>query len=90
MLIDTAGCEMHETVATDEISKGNEGEVDIVDNHTRALIQAGLSPHHIAIITPYNLQVRKNPYIAQHFAIVHREKCRKNFFNLWTNLLSPR
>jgi len=56
-LIDTSGCEMYESEAGDDISKANEGEVSLVCVHTEQLIEQGISPDEIAIITPYNLQV---------------------------------
>lgn len=57
LLIDTAGCDVREKEVEDEVSKGNEGEADIVAAHVRALITAGLQPSDIAVIAPYNLQV---------------------------------
>ncbi|XP_043202420.1 DNA-binding protein SMUBP-2-like isoform X2 [Amphibalanus amphitrite] len=57
LLVDTAGCRLDE-VQTDEAgSRGNEGEADIVLSHARSLVEAGLAPDQIGIITPYNLQV---------------------------------
>ncbi|CAJ1056588.1 DNA-binding protein SMUBP-2 [Xyrichtys novacula] len=57
LLIDTAGCGLSEMEVTDEQSKGNQGEVDIVDLHIKALTEAGLKAKDIAVIAPYNLQV---------------------------------
>ena len=57
ILIDTAGCDIREKEVKDEVSKGNEGEADIVAAHVMALITAGLKPDDIAVIAPYNLQV---------------------------------
>ncbi|CAB4058726.1 IGHMBP2 [Lepeophtheirus salmonis] len=60
ILIDTAGCDMHEFVADGDEengSKGNEGEASLVVSHVRKLIDAGMNPSDIAVITPYNLQV---------------------------------
>uniref|UniRef100_A0A6Q2Y8L3 DNA-binding protein SMUBP-2 n=1 Tax=Esox lucius TaxID=8010 RepID=A0A6Q2Y8L3_ESOLU len=57
LLIDTAGCGLNETEATDEQSKGNPGEVDIVELHIKALTEAGVKSKDIAVIAPYNLQV---------------------------------
>ncbi len=56
MLIDTTGCDMHET-ANDAGSRYNEGESNIVASHVRALISLGLRAEDIAVITPYNGQV---------------------------------
>ncbi|XP_029379610.1 DNA-binding protein SMUBP-2 [Echeneis naucrates] len=57
LLIDTAGCGLSEMEATDEQSKGNQGEVDIVELHIKALTEAGIKAKDIAVIAPYNLQV---------------------------------
>ncbi|XP_073706078.1 DNA-binding protein SMUBP-2 [Garra rufa] len=57
LLIDTAGCGLNEMEDTDEQSKGNQGEVDIVALHIKALTEAGVKVKDIAIIAPYNLQV---------------------------------
>lgn len=57
LLIDTAGCGLSEMEVTDEQSKGNQGEVDIVELHIKALTEAGVKAKDIAIIAPYNLQV---------------------------------
>jgi len=56
MLIDTTGCEMHET-ANEAGSRSNEGEADIVVSHVQSLISLGLRAEDIAVITPYNGQV---------------------------------
>ncbi|XP_017547494.2 DNA-binding protein SMUBP-2 [Pygocentrus nattereri] len=57
LLIDTAGCGLNEMEDTDEQSKGNQGEVDIVALHVKALAEAGVQAKDIAVIAPYNLQV---------------------------------
>ncbi|KAF6738848.1 DNA-binding protein SMUBP-2 [Oryzias melastigma] len=57
LLIDTAGCGLTEMEVTDEQSKGNQGEVDIVELHIKALTEAGVRAKDIAVIAPYNLQV---------------------------------
>ncbi|XP_052828218.1 DNA-binding protein SMUBP-2 [Octopus bimaculoides] len=57
ILIDTAGCNLPELEVPEEISKGNEGEAEIVNYHVRKLISSGLSVEEIAVIAPYNLQV---------------------------------
>ncbi|XP_048774514.1 DNA-binding protein SMUBP-2-like [Ostrea edulis] len=57
LLIDTAGCQLFELDVPDEISKGNEGEADIVSNHVEKLINLGVNQEEIAVIAPYNLQV---------------------------------
>ncbi|XP_070198061.1 DNA-binding protein SMUBP-2-like isoform X2 [Littorina saxatilis] len=57
LLIDTAGCNLPELDLPQEVSKGNEGEADIVAAHVEQLVQAGVAPQDIAVIAPYNLQV---------------------------------
>ncbi|XP_029008415.1 DNA-binding protein SMUBP-2 [Betta splendens] len=57
LLIDTAGCGLSEMEVPDEQSKGNQGEVDIVELHIKALTEAGVKAKDIAVIAPYNLQV---------------------------------
>jgi hypothetical protein len=56
MLIDTTGCDMHET-ANEAGSRYNEGEASIVASHVQSLLSIGLRADDIAIITPYNGQV---------------------------------
>mmetsp|Transcript_20041 Transcript_20041/g.40182 ORF Transcript_20041/g.40182 Transcript_20041/m.40182 type:complete len:1074 (-) Transcript_20041:590-3811(-) len=56
MLIDTTGCDMHETL-NEAGSRYNEGEAGIVISHVNSLISLGLRAHDIAVITPYNGQV---------------------------------
>ncbi|KAG5839939.1 hypothetical protein ANANG_G00210620 [Anguilla anguilla] len=57
LLIDTAGCGLSEMETSDEQSKGNQGEADIVALHIEALTEAGVKARDIAVIAPYNLQV---------------------------------
>ncbi|XP_060933374.1 DNA-binding protein SMUBP-2 [Limanda limanda] len=57
LLIDTSGCGLSEMENPDEQSKGNQGEVDIVDLHIKALTEAGVKARDIAVIAAYNLQV---------------------------------
>ncbi|XP_063294197.1 DNA-binding protein SMUBP-2 [Pelobates fuscus] len=57
LLIDTAHCGLFEIEVEDEQSKGNPGEVRLVDLHIQALTKAGVKPRDIAVIAPYNLQV---------------------------------
>ena len=56
MIVDTTGCDMHETV-NEAGSRYNEGEANIVVSHVHALINMGLRAEDIAVITPYNGQV---------------------------------
>jgi superfamily I DNA and/or RNA helicase len=58
ILIDTAGCDCLEaTREHEEDSKYNENEAILVQQHIEQLIQAGVSPADIGVITPYNAQV---------------------------------
>ncbi len=57
VLIDTTGCDMWELETSDEISRANEGEVSLVCVYVKKLIESGVKPKDIAVITPYNLQV---------------------------------
>lgn len=61
LLIDTAGCNLQELNIADELSKGNEGEADVVAHYVEQLIGCGLPAKEIAVITPYNLQVKLLP-----------------------------
>lgn len=56
LLVDTAGCDLHESVNSAG-SRFNEGEADIVAKHVHNLIDIGMKPKDIAVITPYNGQV---------------------------------
>lgn len=57
--IDTAGCSLYETTGDEgEGSKGNEGESEIVLAHIKELLLSGVASKDIAVIAPYNLQVR--------------------------------
>ncbi len=40
-------------------SKSNEGEAALVRQHVRTLVEAGVRPDDIAVVTPYNAQVRR-------------------------------
>lgn len=57
VLIDTVGCNMAELDVEDEESKGNEHEADIIAVYADMMVENGLNPSQIGIITPYNLQV---------------------------------
>jgi hypothetical protein len=60
--------------SSDEISKANEGEVGLVCIHIEQLVKAGVKPEDIAVITPYNLQVRG--WVHAGFAVFpEHEKC---------------
>ncbi|CAF3385123.1 unnamed protein product [Rotaria socialis] len=58
-LIDTTGYDMPEISCDDENSRGNEGEVALVNIHVQELIENyGVSIDQIGVITPYNMQVQ--------------------------------
>ena len=57
LMVDTAGCDMGELTTSDNISKANEGEAAIVLYHVKELVEVGVKPEDIAVVTPYNLQV---------------------------------
>ncbi|CAF3479561.1 unnamed protein product [Adineta steineri] len=58
-LIDTTGYDMPEICYDDENSRGNEGEVALVNTHVKELIENyGVSIDQIGVITPYNMQVQ--------------------------------
>ncbi|MFK7738872.1 MAG: AAA domain-containing protein [Planctomycetota bacterium] len=56
--VDTAGCGHEETADADEQSKRNDGEAGLVVRIVTDLLEAGVSPEDIAVITPYNAQVQ--------------------------------
>jgi ATP-dependent RNA/DNA helicase IGHMBP2 len=56
LLVDTAGCTLHECV-NPAGSRFNPGECAIVANHVRALLKLGVEASQIAVISPYNGQV---------------------------------
>ncbi|KIK94447.1 hypothetical protein PAXRUDRAFT_12038 [Paxillus rubicundulus Ve08.2h10] len=59
VFFDTAGCEYYERLEGDgdEGSRCNENEATVVKGWTEKLVEAGLLPSQIAIITPYQAQV---------------------------------
>jgi ATP-dependent RNA/DNA helicase IGHMBP2 len=56
--IDTAGCGFEETADAHDGSKANADEARLVARHVRALLEAGIPPEAIGVITPYNAQVQ--------------------------------
>lgn len=56
--VDTAGCGHDESEGQEDGSKSNEGEAKVVAAHVRSLVEAGVQPQQIAVITPYSAQVR--------------------------------
>ncbi|XP_053208694.1 DNA-binding protein SMUBP-2-like [Panonychus citri] len=62
LLIDTAGCDMQELDQTSKESKGNEYEASIAALYVNYLINKGVKPECIGIITPYNLQIELIKY----------------------------
>ncbi|XP_049637146.1 DNA-binding protein SMUBP-2 [Suncus etruscus] len=57
LLVDTAGCGLLELEEEEDQSRGNPGEVRLVNLHIQALVDAGVKPRDIAVITPYQRQV---------------------------------
>lgn len=57
VLIDTAGCDFEEEREAKGDSRSNEGEAGLVAMHVERLVEAGVAPSDIAVITPYNAQV---------------------------------
>ena len=60
LLVDTTGCDCEEEVEEEGESKRNHGEATIVLRHAQQLVDAGLLPEQIGVITPYNGQVAQN------------------------------
>lgn len=58
LLLDTAGCGLDESEATDDGSRANPGEAQVVARHVDNLLAAGVLPSAIGVITPYNAQVQ--------------------------------
>jgi ATP-dependent RNA/DNA helicase IGHMBP2 len=58
LFLDTAGCGHDESQGSEDGSKHNEGEAQVVIRHVQALLDAGVAPGAIAVITPYNAQVQ--------------------------------
>lgn len=57
LLIDTAGCDFEEEADAESDSKRNEGEAKAALAHAGRLVEAGLPPEAVGIITPYCAQV---------------------------------
>ncbi|KAH0831185.1 P-loop containing nucleoside triphosphate hydrolase protein [Lanmaoa asiatica] len=59
VFFDTAGCEYYERLegGGDEGSRCNENEASVVRGWTEKLVETGLYPSQIAIVTPYQAQV---------------------------------
>ncbi|KAM9971323.1 hypothetical protein ACTFIW_011300 [Dictyostelium discoideum] len=58
LMIDTSGCDMEESQDDEGESKFNNGEVIVVKRHIEKLIECGVKPNDIGVITPYNGQVK--------------------------------
>ncbi|MGA1606800.1 MAG: AAA domain-containing protein, partial [Planctomycetota bacterium] len=56
--VDTAGCGFEETADVHDGSRANPDEARLVARHVRALLEAGIAPEAIGVITPYNAQVQ--------------------------------
>ncbi|KTG39231.1 hypothetical protein cypCar_00007578, partial [Cyprinus carpio] len=57
LLIETASCGLNDMEDTDEQSKGNQGEENIVALHIKPLTEAGVQVKDIVIIAPFNLKI---------------------------------
>ncbi|KNC47817.1 DNA-binding protein SMUBP-2 [Thecamonas trahens ATCC 50062] len=57
VVVDSTGCDMWEVADDDSGSKYNPGEAQAVAGMVDELLDAGLSPDTVGIITPYNAQV---------------------------------
>eukprot|EP00092_Neocalanus_flemingeri_P021769 GFUD01023616.1.p1 GENE.GFUD01023616.1~~GFUD01023616.1.p1 ORF type:complete len:874 (+),score=238.01 GFUD01023616.1:59-2680(+) len=57
LLVDTAGCNMLEVASGEKTSFANVGEARIVCHLTKQLIESGLRPEEIGVITTYSRQV---------------------------------
>lgn len=73
-LIDTAGADYNETVEEDGESRFNEPEAQLAGRKIRELLDAGLLPTEICVISPYAAQVRLlreqlTPYLDQGLEI---------------------
>lgn len=58
LFLDTAGCGHDESAGHDDESKQNDGEAAVVAAHVLALLDAGVRPTDLAVVTPYSAQVR--------------------------------
>ncbi len=56
VLVDTAGRGWDESRAPNDDSTRNEGEAELVVRHLASLLDAGLDPREVAVITPYAAQ----------------------------------
>ena len=61
MMIDTAGRNMQEAKSANKVapSFANLGEAAIVVDHVKSLVEKGVRPQDIGVVTPYALQVKK-------------------------------
>ncbi|KAG7670496.1 hypothetical protein KSW81_003059 [Nannochloris sp. 'desiccata'] len=57
LLIDTAGCEMEEALEDGGESKLNRDEAEVAIAHVQRLLDSGMNPSEIGVITPYAAQV---------------------------------
>ncbi len=58
LFLDTAGCGHEESEGDDDGSRDNPGEAAVVAKHVGLLLEAGVQPAQIAVVTPYAAQVR--------------------------------
>jgi ATP-dependent RNA/DNA helicase IGHMBP2 len=73
MLLDTAGALMYESVdeQSENESKFNVGECDLVIQLLKELLSYGVSKPHIGVITPYNAQVNMIKKAIRHCPELH-------------------
>ena len=57
LLLDTAGCDMEEGTQEGSDSRLNEGEAAVALAHAGRLVDLGVLPGDVGIITPYSAQV---------------------------------
>jgi ATP-dependent RNA/DNA helicase IGHMBP2 len=58
LFVDTAGCHLDESQEEAGASRENQGEALLVVEHVHKLIDCGVPPSEVAVITPYNAQVK--------------------------------
>ncbi len=59
VFVDTAGCGHEETAEEEEASRHNPGEAALVARIVGELLEAGVAPRDVAVITPYNAQAQR-------------------------------
>jgi len=57
-LVDTSGCEMYESLDSENGSKYNKGEASLVKYFVKLLLESKVEESQIGVVTPYNAQVK--------------------------------